>query len=728
MSSLNTAIKFAKKGWKVFPLISRTKKPATPNGLKDATGDERQIAQDWGNKTHLNLAIRTGECSGFFVVDLDGEEGINNFNALVKTMGGLPDTLTVKTGKGYHLYFTYPEGLDIRNSTSKICNKVDVRGNGGYVVAPPSVHPDGSIYKFEDESLPVADAPQWLIDSVMRKIEKEVASIQPDNYYTSSSVNESWTLDDVEQMLEALSPDMPYDDWLSVGMSLHQGGYPLATWDSWSHQSEKYEPNCCAVRWRGFGQNTGITMGTLVQMAQVHGWKPEVKTHDLDPTNIHGVNIAPFLDKIKNSAKSMTGTKKKTTSDPDQISQILFQEYLPDLITDTVSWINETAIKPQPELALLNVLTALGAIYGRFYSSPFNTRTNIYMVGIAGTGAGKDHSRKQVKGLMLKSELQHLIGGDMLVSAPGVLIALKNAPSHILHLDEFGMLLKGMGDDRAPPYLKMISKTLTELFSSSGSTYLGGTYADEQKKPVIINAPNLCIFGTSTPEKYIEGLSRSSITSGELNRYIVIPSLQSGKRRRRIGDVNPPEDLVESWKFIADSPIEGLGSVPSASVLPDPVIVGWGLTEERIYNMGLFEDEMMETYAKEGTAPLWGRYRENAIKIAMILAITRMKDSPIINDCDLDFAESLVKSSVQYQRTLALEHMTDNEYERNRHQILQTMQLHGGIIARTELFRSVRNLPKRDLDTILATLLEGHIIETVLEQTGGRPSTSYKIV
>lgn len=726
MSSLQTAIEFSKRGWHVFPLYSRTKKPATKNGLKDASNDEQKIIQLWQGKTHLNLAIRTGECSGFFVVDLDGEEGIANFNTLVDSMNGIPDTLTVKTGKGFHLYFNYPQGLDIRNSTSKICNKVDVRGNGGYVVAPPSVHPDGSIYHFENESLPIATAPQWLLEVIIRPIEKETSSVQPENYYTTSNINETWTLDDVGQMLDALNPSMPYEDWLSVGMALHQGGYPLAMWDQWSGLSDKYEQGCCAVRWRGFGGNEGITMGTLVQMAQVHGWKPEMKIHAIDPTNVDGVNLAPFLDKIRNSTQTMTGIKKNESSDND--SQILFQEYLPPVITETVKWINKTAIKPQPELALLNVLTALGTVYGRYYASPFNTRTNIYMVGIAGTGAGKDHSRKQVKNLMVASELTHLIGGDMLVSAPGVLIALKNAPSQILHLDEFGMLLKGMGDDRAPPYLKMISKTLTELFSSSGSMYHGGTYADEQKKPVIINAPNLCIFGTSTPEKYIEGLSKSSITSGELNRYIVIPSLQNGKRRRHIGDVKPPEQLVEHWKFIAQAPVEGLGAIPSSEIVPETVTVGWGSTDDRIYNMGLFEDDMIEEYTREGTAPLWGRYRENVIKISMILAITRNKENPKITDQDLDFAESLIKSSVQYQRTLALEHMTDNEHERNRHSVLEAIKVYGGTISRTDLFKAVRSLSKRDMDAIIATLVEGHVIEADMEQTGGRPVLKYKIV
>lgn len=740
MDTYTNALEYAQRGFAVFPLIQRTKIPAkNTQGLKDASKLVSDIQEMWGDKKLLNIAIATGEVSDIFVVDLDGKEGIDNFNAKSEEMGGVPNTLTVKTGKGFHLYFRYPgpdengEILDLRNSTSKIADKVDVRANGGYVVAPPSIHPDGSTYTWANPGTPIAQAPQWIIDEIKREKEAPLFDTPRETYHHNTAGDYNWTSNDVQQMLSYLDPDMAYQDWLSVGMALHQGGYPLEMWDSWSKDGSKYKPGCCIVRWRGFSPNDGITMGSLVSMAQLHGWQPEVKPHD--PTNVNGIDISQFLKNVQRSTKAMTGGDKKKTESPssddkDDKIDILFQENLPQPIRRTIEWINESAIKPQPELALMNTLTALGAVYGRFYATEMNTRTNLYMIGVAKTGAGKDHSRRQIKNLMAECGLESRLGGDTIISAPGVVMAMKEKPSQIMHLDEFGMLLKGMADDKAPAYLKAISKTLTEMYSTSGSTYHGGTYADDKKAAIMVQCPHLCIYGTTTPEVYIDALSRSAVTSGELNRYVIFPSLQSGKRRRKIINIQPPQDIVDTWKFLGECPVDDLSSTNGADIKPTTILVSHGDTDERIYKLGLFEDEMAEMYDREGTAPLWGRYRENCIKIAMILAITRQKNKPVISHEDLDFAESLVKSSVQYMRSIALEHMADTQHERHRQTILNVIKANGNEISRTDLFKNIRSLPKRDIDSILSTFIEAQIIQvyTPEPQGKGRPGTSYRII
>ena len=110
--------------------------------------------------------MATGQGSGIFVLDVDGQAGSDS---LVKwDSDGLliPNTLRVETSRGSHLYFAWPTEGAVRNSASKLAPGVDVRGEGGYVIAPPSVHESGHTYKFFDPALVPDNAPGWLLHAI----------------------------------------------------------------------------------------------------------------------------------------------------------------------------------------------------------------------------------------------------------------------------------------------------------------------------------------------------------------------------------------------------------------------------------------------------------------------------------------------------------------------------------------------------------------------------------
>lgn len=147
---LNAALDYAARGWPVFPCKPRGKDPLTAHGFKDASTDPKQIKDWWTKWPEANVAIRTGEISKLYVIDLDikpdaGKYGDEELDAWCEEQGGLwIESLTVETGGGgKHLYFT--------SSTSYGCKTgvlpaVDIRGEGGYVIAPPSVHENGREY------------------------------------------------------------------------------------------------------------------------------------------------------------------------------------------------------------------------------------------------------------------------------------------------------------------------------------------------------------------------------------------------------------------------------------------------------------------------------------------------------------------------------------------------------------------------------------------------------
>lgn len=152
-SMYDAAIEYAKKGFAVFPLKYRDKVPLTRNGCKDATTDVAQIKAWWQKYPNANIGLATGSVSqNVFVIDLDIDEdcGIDGYHSLEdwqREHGDFPETWTAITGRGgYHLY--YRGNGKIKNRAG-IIDGVDIRGNGGYVVAPPSIHKNGRRYEWE---------------------------------------------------------------------------------------------------------------------------------------------------------------------------------------------------------------------------------------------------------------------------------------------------------------------------------------------------------------------------------------------------------------------------------------------------------------------------------------------------------------------------------------------------------------------------------------------------
>ena len=168
---LDAAIEYATKyKWAVFPCSPMSKKPLTPHGCKDAKKSVGAIKAWWKRWPDASIGIATGSVSNLIVIDedLDEDKGLNGYEEVSeweRINGALPATVQCITGRGgYHLYFQY-DGNDIKNRAG-ILDGVDVRGEGGYVIAPPSMHPNGTEYQWEDAPDEVTIAP---IDATVRK-------------------------------------------------------------------------------------------------------------------------------------------------------------------------------------------------------------------------------------------------------------------------------------------------------------------------------------------------------------------------------------------------------------------------------------------------------------------------------------------------------------------------------------------------------------------------------
>jgi hypothetical protein len=143
------------------------KHPRVAKGFKEASKDRGQLEAWWRWWPDMNIGIATGETSGFFVLDVDpGHGGDDALRELERENGELPTTARQITGSGgEHILFRHIAGL--RNSAAKVGLGLDIRGEGGYIIVPPSIHASGRRYAWDVDhhplDVPIAEAPPWLV-------------------------------------------------------------------------------------------------------------------------------------------------------------------------------------------------------------------------------------------------------------------------------------------------------------------------------------------------------------------------------------------------------------------------------------------------------------------------------------------------------------------------------------------------------------------------------------
>jgi hypothetical protein len=177
----NAARAYLEIGWPVIPLIARTKRPLVrwtefQNRRPSASELEGWLVR-WPD---LNIGIVTGAAAGLVVLDIDPKHGgAESLNELEAHHGALPPTVEALTGGGgRHLYFRHPGGT-LHNLVG-LAAGIDLRGDGGYIVAPPSIHPSGRAYEWRSGHAPGEMPLDFMPESLLRLVnEKETRSGHP---------------------------------------------------------------------------------------------------------------------------------------------------------------------------------------------------------------------------------------------------------------------------------------------------------------------------------------------------------------------------------------------------------------------------------------------------------------------------------------------------------------------------------------------------------------------
>lgn len=167
--TLNFAMAYSQQlNYTIFPIHYKSKIPITKHGFHDASSDIEQI-KEWFNKyPYAGIGLPTGKVNNVVAIDIDPRNGgMVSFERLVDEYAPFPHTVESLTGgNGLHKLFKYDERIN--KSSLKNYSGLDIQSDGKYIVLPPSTHPNGKLYHWEDASKPVitemAELPSWFID------------------------------------------------------------------------------------------------------------------------------------------------------------------------------------------------------------------------------------------------------------------------------------------------------------------------------------------------------------------------------------------------------------------------------------------------------------------------------------------------------------------------------------------------------------------------------------
>lgn len=395
----------------------------------------------------------------------------------------------------------------------------------------------------------------------------------------------------------------------------------------------------------------------------------------------------------------------------------------PGLLADIVNHNLDTAMFQQPELAFAAAVALLATITGGKVTDRFKTRTNCYVLGLAPSGAGKDHGRKLNREILIRAGGEELIGPESFASSAGLTVAVSDQPTILFQVDEISRLLATMQDAKRSPHLFKIASVLMQLYTSSDSIWKGDAYA-EAKKNKTIKFPHAVVYGTATPDGFWTSLSADNLTDGLLGRFMVFESPgYCLPRTPATGEI--PEsifDRVRHWLTMTT----GQGNLAREFQAASPMLVSHA--QDAFERASRHQLEICTRRLKESAveAAVWSRTGEKTNKLALIFACSRCNPG-FAPSVSLDDVELAIRASNWLTRKMLRQaglFTAVNDTEATVKKVLRLLQ---EPMTKHQLSRKTQWLKKRERDEILAQLTDAGQIEIEIVETAGRHTTIVKL-
>lgn len=398
--------------------------------------------------------------------------------------------------------------------------------------------------------------------------------------------------------------------------------------------------------------------------------------------------------------------------------------YPPGAVGDFVRFIVSCSRWPSPHLSLVSALALTAGLAGRRYKGPTGLRSNLYIIGLAESGFGKDVTIRTSAALSDSTsagdKVSKLLFMDEIRSLPGLAGKLRKSPSAVVTIDEFGRFLAQHAGKNIAAHKEEIATALMAL-TGAPSGYWGGMEKAVGNIPRIIQ-PCFSIHGISTPSTFWNALSSGNISEGLLGRLVLVDAggTEPKKVRRPPGSIDSiPDHLSETVNALLGGGGGKYGGGPfyalnaKSEEKPFPIMtVDYADGVEDMFED--FDDEIRSRKSKIDPAyrPILNRVGENAARLAMIVAIGCDPKNPIITAEVQRWANEVAEFSFYTMLRGADDNIADNdksaEYLRVRTMIARKGK--EGLTLRL-ITKAIRGaMDKRRLDDILGSLRTSHEI------------------
>jgi hypothetical protein len=732
------ALFYASLGWPVFPCHPKQKIPLTEHGVKDATTDEATIRAWWARWPTANIGLACGTVVS--VVDVDNKNGVNGWESL-KEFPALPATVVslTPTGGAHFLFLGNPPP---RNKNS-FRDGIDIRGEGYYIILPPSIHPCGEPYQWRNlpGETPLADFPEF-----MRPVkplrpwdagyQQQIAPPKPVPANPPTSPQGTPILERASLYLRecqaAVQGQAGHDKllWAAramvVGFDLDDGTALRLLWG-------EFNPRCIPP-WDASSPSEAKDFERKVSEArQTPGEKPRgwlldeygLRKYDADAEQLaYGRRLLDGLlaghERQKASKEPPPAgepTPRACREPSTDIPKWLLDP--PGMVGEMARWINQTALRYQPLLSLQASIVACGAAFGRKVRDETpNGRTNIYAIGVAKPSSGKDHPGDCIGRLFARAGGANYLAGYV-TSDSAVEFALSEHPVMLLIWDEIAHYfaqIRQAGLSSGSQHLTSIIPALMSLYSSAHKLWIGKARADGLPRKTI-EQPHVCLWGLTTPEKLYGGLNKSELTDGWLSRIMVIVSDAEPPIIQR-EDSPLPESLVTQvagWVTRVIPAIENMGDIRGA-ITPNQIVIRPHPKAAHRFQAFNEECEKLQRAVSSDIDPtvyLWGRALQNARRHALILAAGENFDGAEISEENAEWACQWVKTHVLRFRHIALTQIADNPFEREKQKLRSLINSFGSRgLSKSEFTRKTQSIRDRKMrDAYLEEMREAGWID-----------------
>jgi hypothetical protein len=341
----------------------------------------------------------------------------------------------------------------------------------------------------------------------------------------------------------------------------------------------------------------------------------------------------------------------------------------PGLLGDLARWSVNYAFRPVPEFAALIALATLAPVFSRRFATPTAAGLNLYLIGLAETGGGKEAVIGAPQALLGAAKLDFLIGAGDFTSDSAIELALRSRPNFLACIDEVSEFIGAAQHRNAAAHSRTLRKAMLELYSKSrsdarwsGKQKVDADNADKAATPIY--APHLSLLGCATVAGFFESLTEGNLTGGFVNRWIVVRGGKPGAVNADPARLKVPDELKGALTAAyADTASGGNlsdGAARDPLRQPQMRIVPWGDGGEEAWrSILLIQAEAVDA----GRSDIVGRAAENCLKVATIRALARDGLIAAVTDRDVLWAWEIVRASIATVEAGARDNMAGSDFE-----------------------------------------------------------------